>query len=103
VFAFLTEKYPFPDESKRVPSLPHLVVVPLTLMGQWEKEIKTFIQPHKVDIFLYHANKQARTQFWGSEGPYQKSKHEPHQKWIIATENVRHILLQFDVSDITVL
>lgn len=75
-----------------VPSLPHLIVVPGTLVKQWEKELKTFFQPRKVDILVYHASKEARIEFWQEGGVYASSNHSLHQRIILASESVSYFL-----------
>lgn len=75
-----------------IPTLPHLVVVPGTLLHQWEKEIKTFFLSKKVEILLYHSEKTSRAQFWGDSGPFKQSQHKMHQVIILAADTVRHEL-----------
>ncbi|KXN82140.1 SWI/SNF-related matrix-associated actin-dependent regulator [Leucoagaricus sp. SymC.cos] len=53
---------------KTIPSLPHLIICPGTLVGQWESELKTL--------------------FRRKSGPFQKSNHDPYNRIILASHSV---------------
>jgi superfamily II DNA or RNA helicase len=57
-------------------------------VAQWVSELKIFLQKKSVDIFIYDSQTKG-TDFWGSSGPMQHSKHEPHNKIIVASHAVR--------------
>ncbi|KAJ3563513.1 hypothetical protein NP233_g8897 [Leucocoprinus birnbaumii] len=73
--------------SKKVPSLPHLIVCPGTLVAQWVHELKVLLLPHSVDIFVYDSQTDSKT-FWGPDGPIQKSRQERHNQIIVASHSV---------------
>ncbi|KAG6852776.1 hypothetical protein C0991_009199 [Blastosporella zonata] len=80
-------KYPYLRNSTTIPSRPHLIVCPGTLMSQWASEIKTLFRKNSVDILLYESSCNADA-FWGPAGPFQQSKHLPHNRIIIASHAV---------------
>ncbi|TFK31185.1 P-loop containing nucleoside triphosphate hydrolase protein, partial [Crucibulum laeve] len=82
----IMKKYPYLQETELLPSLPHLIVVPGTLMLQWAKELKIFFKPHMIDILLYHAEKKARREFWSDKGPFYSSKQPGHHIFIITSD-----------------
>ncbi|KAF8889787.1 P-loop containing nucleoside triphosphate hydrolase protein [Infundibulicybe gibba] len=86
------EKLPYLGNSDTIPKLPHLIVVPGTLVSQWEQEAKKFLLPKKMDILIYTAAKGQQQVFWSKSGPLANSKHEEQQKLIIAS----HSALQSD-------
>ncbi|KAG5719786.1 DNA repair protein rhp26 [Termitomyces sp. T112] len=70
-----------------VPSLPHLIVCPGTLMPQWGSEIKALLVGRAVDIFFYDGSVAAE-QFWGPTGPFHSSEHRPHNRIVIASHSI---------------
>ena len=78
---------------KTLACLPHLVLVPGTLLGQWDAEIRSWFQPKRVDILLYKAGKGAGQSFWGEDGLYSQSKHMPSQQIIVTSHSVGPYLL----------
>ena len=79
---------PFLGDKDKFPTLPHLIVCPGTLVAQWVSELKVFLQPKSVDIFIYDSQTDG-ADFWSSSGPMHRSKHEPHNRIIIASHSVR--------------
>ncbi|TFK61411.1 P-loop containing nucleoside triphosphate hydrolase protein [Pluteus cervinus] len=61
----------------RVPNRAHLIVVPLSLLDQWKRELRTFFKPNAVDIFQLSGNYQSVKKFFAADGPFEKSKHNP--------------------------
>ncbi|KAG6871948.1 hypothetical protein C0995_014639 [Termitomyces sp. Mi166 len=78
---------PFLGAESVVPSLPHLIVCPGTLMPQWGSEIKTLLVAHAVDIFFYDGSVDSET-FWGPKGPFQSSAHQLHNRIVIASHSI---------------
>jgi len=74
-------------EHQCLPQLPHLIVVPGTILSQWEVELKTLFLPQSVDIFVYTGGK-SRAAFWAADGPFHSSKLELGYRIIIATHTV---------------
>ncbi|KAH6905687.1 hypothetical protein BKA70DRAFT_1225396 [Coprinopsis sp. MPI-PUGE-AT-0042] len=60
----------FMKGSTDIPSSPSVIVVPTTLVKQWESECKMFFAPRKVAIFVYPTSAAQREQFWVKDGPY---------------------------------
>ncbi|GLB36948.1 putative aortic smooth muscle cell differentiation [Lyophyllum shimeji] len=90
----IIEEYPYLAGKEKIPSLPHLIVCPGTLVAQWVNEIKTFLVPRGVDIFVYDSQTNA-AEFWGPDGPLARSKHKPHNRIVVAS----HSALFRDMSD----
>jgi hypothetical protein len=84
------ESNPYLGESKVILDLPHLIVVPGTILGQWEDEIKVLFKPKSFDILLYGTGKAVHDQFWAVDGPFYTSKHKPRNKIILASHSVSH-------------
>ncbi|KAG1759110.1 hypothetical protein EDD22DRAFT_956196 [Suillus occidentalis] len=60
----MLEERPFFAGQATIPSLPHVIVVPNSLGGQWYAELRTFFAPKAVEIYEYPtAEKQFRA-FW---------------------------------------
>ncbi|KAG2124639.1 hypothetical protein DEU56DRAFT_916989 [Suillus clintonianus] len=60
----MLEERPFFAGQATIPSLPHVIVVPNSLVGQWYAELRTFFAPKAVEIYEYPtAEKQFRA-FW---------------------------------------
>jgi hypothetical protein len=102
--AFLiTVEWPWLNNDRTVPDLPHLIVVPGTLMAQWEHELKVFFQPKKVDILKYTGGPLQHEQFWDPVcGPFSMSKHDDHHKIILATHSVRKLTLHLSLAHCSV-
>ncbi|KAG1784565.1 P-loop containing nucleoside triphosphate hydrolase protein [Suillus plorans] len=60
----MLEERPFFAGQATIPSLPHVIVVPNSLVRQWYAELRTFFAPKAVEIYEYPtAEKQFRA-FW---------------------------------------
>ncbi|KAF9447919.1 hypothetical protein P691DRAFT_670489 [Macrolepiota fuliginosa MF-IS2] len=70
----------------RVPSLPHLIVCPGTLTGQWVSELKILFKPKMVDILVYDSQTDS-DQFWGPDGPLSSTNHDIHNCIVVATHS----------------
>ncbi|KAF8808358.1 hypothetical protein BYT27DRAFT_7097080 [Phlegmacium glaucopus] len=77
---------PYLGEISTIPSHPHLIVVPGTLLSQWEVELKTLIKPHTFDIFLYGSGKSLHESFWSPGGPFHSSRLPMANRIIIASQ-----------------
>ena len=89
--SFLTsaaEERPYLKEEKQIPHLPHLVVVPGTLLSQWIDEIRTLFAPKGIDILTYPMGKDERQFFWGPNGPFSVANHSPSSIIIFVTQSV---------------
>ncbi|KAF8869441.1 P-loop containing nucleoside triphosphate hydrolase protein [Infundibulicybe gibba] len=82
----ILQKYSHRGTDKIIPGRPHIVVVPVTIVGQWEQEFKTFFLPKGMDILVYPGSKLQQEEFWGESGPLAKSKHDKQQVIILATQ-----------------
>ncbi|PPQ80636.1 hypothetical protein CVT26_007424, partial [Gymnopilus dilepis] len=65
---------PYLGEHRELPALPHLIVVPGTLLGQWERELKVLLKPGSFDIFVYGSGRDYQG-FWGESEAFSKSLH----------------------------
>lgn len=82
-------KQPFLGEDKLLPKLPHLIVVPGTLLGQWESELRVILKPGSFDIFVYPSGKDIQGAFWDSSNLFSQSVHTSN-RIIIASHSVCH-------------
>ncbi|RXW14683.1 hypothetical protein EST38_g11168 [Candolleomyces aberdarensis] len=73
--------------SKTVPSLPHLVVVPGTLIRQWEHEIQCFFKKGSVDIFIYGTRFADHEVFWSQDGVVYSSNQPPSHRIILTSQS----------------
>ncbi|RDB19056.1 Transcription regulatory protein SNF2 [Hypsizygus marmoreus] len=73
-------------ESVKVPSLPHLIVCPGTLVAQWVSELKILLRPKSVDIFVYDSQTNGKY-FWGPSGPLRLSNHLPHNRIVVVSHS----------------
>jgi hypothetical protein len=88
-FVLPTGRYPYFGESKIIPNLPHLIIIPGTILKQWESEIKTALNPKAFDLFIYKTGKDFRLKFWSKTGPFALSNQPAANKIILATHSVR--------------
>ncbi|KAF5370979.1 hypothetical protein D9615_010044 [Tricholomella constricta] len=72
--------------SDNIPSLPHLILCPGTLIAQWVSELKVLLRPKSVDIFVYESQSDSR-QFWSSSSAFQQSKHKPHNRIVVMSHS----------------
>ncbi|RXW12331.1 hypothetical protein EST38_g13525, partial [Candolleomyces aberdarensis] len=78
---------PFLKDSKKIPSLPHLVIVPGTLLRQWEHELQCFFKNKSVDILMYESGIKDHEEFWKADGIYHSSNHPPSHRIILAAQS----------------
>lgn len=88
---FIPGERPYLGGSKTVPSYPHLIVCPGTLIAQWVSELKVCLRPKSVDIFVYDGHSHSE-HFWGESGLLHLSKQKPHNKIIVASHSVSFCL-----------
>ncbi|KAG6848956.1 hypothetical protein H0H93_012463 [Arthromyces matolae] len=77
-------KRPYLVTNKKLPSRPHLIVAPGTLLAQWSNEIKTLYKPNEVDIFVLDSN-VSQAKFWSETGPFNSSTQPMHKRIVIAS------------------
>ncbi|KAJ8474911.1 hypothetical protein ONZ45_g15788 [Pleurotus djamor] len=71
-----------------VPDAPHLIVVPLSLMAQWHKELRTFFKDGAVDIFrLPLATGDVRKFFNHPKGAWKRSEQKMHKRIVICAQS----------------
>ena len=87
IFYFADEN-PFLQVSDKLQDLPHLVIVPGTVISQWERELKILLKPNMFDILVYGSGKSLHEKFWADEGPYHSSKLSPCHQIIIAPHSI---------------
>jgi len=75
-----------------IPDLPHLFIVPGSLVAQVHREHQVFFKRHSIDILIYSGTGKQRAEFWSKGGPYHLSKHKPRHRVIIASHSVRAAL-----------
>jgi len=79
----VAEALPYLAEEKQLPSLPHLIMVPGTLLSQWEGELKTLFRPGYFQILTYGTGRATHEHFWSADGPYHGTKHKLSSNVII--------------------
>lgn len=93
----IIERAPYLGELSALPPYPHLIVVPGTLLSQWESELKVLFKCGSYDILIYGTGKAVRERFWAPNGPFHSSKHTAN-RIIIASHSVSSIF-SLDPSD----
>ncbi|KAF6745335.1 P-loop containing nucleoside triphosphate hydrolase protein, partial [Ephemerocybe angulata] len=81
----IIQEKPYLASHRPLPSLPTLIVVPGTLLSQWEHELKVAFKPRSIDILLYGSGLATHKAFWLPNGPYETSAHPPHNRVILAS------------------
>lgn len=82
------ERRPFLGDHELPPDLPHLVIVPGTLLAQWVTELKTFFRTRIVDILVYPTKRADHAKFWAPDGPYGSSILDLSHRIIVASHSV---------------
>ncbi|KIJ57836.1 hypothetical protein HYDPIDRAFT_34751, partial [Hydnomerulius pinastri MD-312] len=65
-------QFPYFAGSNDIPNLPHIIVVPNSLVGQWNSELLTFFAPNAIEIYRYPTASKEFGPFW--EGDWRSSK-----------------------------
>ncbi|KAF9033680.1 hypothetical protein BDP27DRAFT_1374971 [Rhodocollybia butyracea] len=84
----ILQSFPYLQDTKIVPALPHLIIMPGTLRSQWLQELKTLFLPKSIDIFQYDCPKSGNPGFWDPTGPFHSSKHQLQNRIILVTHSV---------------
>ncbi|KAF8951749.1 P-loop containing nucleoside triphosphate hydrolase protein, partial [Flammula alnicola] len=92
----LLESRPYLIGEKKIPCLPHLILVPGTLLAQWLDELHILFAPGAVDLFTYPTSKEEREMFWAPDGPFHSSNHDLSNRIILAP----HSALQKDFQSL---
>ncbi|KAJ2914050.1 hypothetical protein MD484_g6375, partial [Candolleomyces efflorescens] len=90
----LARELPYLKDSSSIPNLPHLVVMPGTLLRQWEHELQCFYKSKSVDILIYGTTPEEHADFWRPDGIYHSSRLPPSHRIILAS----HSALQRDFT-----
>lgn len=88
VYTTIPAERPFLMGSRKIPSLPHLILCPGTLVAQWVSELKILLMPRTVDIAVYDSQVNG-SWFWGPNGPPSIAKHKSHFI-VVATHSVSY-------------
>ena len=80
---------PYLKDQKNLPERPHLIIVPGTLLAQWEHELKVVFKRNSVDIMTYGTTQPQRQEFWSEHGVFQSSKQPKYLQIILASHSVR--------------
>ncbi|RXW12447.1 hypothetical protein EST38_g13407 [Candolleomyces aberdarensis] len=83
----VARELPFLGESNKIPSLPHLVIVPGTLLRQWEHELQCFFKNRSVEILMYESGISDHEEFWKPEGIYHQSNLPASHRIILAAQS----------------
>lgn len=75
-------------DSRDIPDLPTLILVPGTVLSQWLGEIYTLLRRHSVDIFIYPTSKAGRQAYWEKDGVFEQSKHLRRHRIVVASQSV---------------
>ncbi|KAJ3566666.1 hypothetical protein NP233_g6855 [Leucocoprinus birnbaumii] len=78
---------PYLGAAQKIPSHPHLIVCPGTLIAQWVNELRTLFRPKMVDVLVYDSSVDGE-HFWGPTGPVKKTLHRQHSVIIVASHSV---------------
>ena len=78
------------QDYKELPPFAHLIIVPGTLLSQWENELKILFKPKMFEILLYGTGAKCHESFWAPNGPYHASKQKPYSRIILASQSVSH-------------
>jgi TATA-binding protein-associated factor len=57
-------KKPYFQGHLGIPNRAHLILVPLTMLRQWESELKVFFQPKTIEIYVYPIKEEEQKEFW---------------------------------------
>lgn len=79
-----------------------MIVAPISLLNQWEAEIRDFIEPGNIDVFRYESSSSGNAEWWTKQFTVSKQT-ELSRKVIIVTPKVTSKIRLFylTVSDQT--
>ncbi|KAG2136436.1 hypothetical protein DEU56DRAFT_756342 [Suillus clintonianus] len=77
---------PYFAGQKSMPNLPHIIIVPNSLLGQWGSELRTFFAPKTIEIYVYPTAEKDFAGFW--TGPWAKSAMPLINRIILVTHSV---------------
>lgn len=80
------------DFEEPLPDYPQVIVVPGTLLGQWEDELKAVLQRKHFDVFSYGSGVSGHQAFWDKDGPYHKSNQPESRRVIIIPHSVSRLI-----------
>jgi SNF2 family DNA or RNA helicase len=83
-----------------VPDLPHLIIVPGSVLQQWLMEIKRFFKPEAVDVFQLPTAKDEAKKMW--EGPWASSDQPMYRRIVVTAHSVSRpffLVLQIDLTE----
>ncbi|RXW11304.1 hypothetical protein EST38_g14551, partial [Candolleomyces aberdarensis] len=83
----LARDYPFLKGSLEIPDLPHLVLIPGTLLRQWEHELQCFFKNKSIDLLVYGTGLAEHKEFWKPDGLYHSSNHPASHRIILASQS----------------
>jgi SNF2-related domain len=78
-----------------VPDLPHLIIVPGSVLQQWQMEIKKFFTPESVDVFVLPTAKDTATKLWTDS--WAKSV-QPMYRCIVIMAHLVRLLFLFSLT-----
>lgn len=74
----------FKSADGTIPDVPHIIVVPVNLREQWDRELKRFLKHASFDILPYTNRLDTRKEWW--KIVYDKSL-QPHTRRIVLAVN----------------
>jgi SNF2 family DNA or RNA helicase len=82
-----TEANPYLAGRELISDLPHLIIVPNSLIDQWTSELRVFFAPKSIEIYVHPASEKDFQGFW--EGPWKTSTMPMIHRIILMTHSVR--------------
>lgn len=71
-----------------VPDLPHIVVVPNSLVDQWHGELRAFFRPKMIEIIRVPTGAKQLTKFWRKNGDFDKAQHRAIFRVVLCPSSV---------------
>lgn len=96
---YRSEASPYLGADNTLPNSPHLIVVPGTLLSQWEAELKTLFNPKYFKVLLYGTGKSVHDSFWSEDGPFHNTKKEVSANVVILASH--SVSIHFDVHPLS--
>ncbi|KAG2340580.1 hypothetical protein BDR05DRAFT_1002399 [Suillus weaverae] len=85
----ILDQCPFFVGQKSIPDLPHIIIVPNSLLAQWTTELRTFFAPQTIEIYHFPSAAKDFGAFW--TGAWAKSKMPFINRIILVTHLVGHL------------